>query len=134
VFATMHAFAGSSAKVTVVSFVATSDIDYTLVVAPLPPPHPDQFVDPYMGHCQRFTVIGTYAPLRDTQSSHKFITQAAHLDAVSYLRAAAESKTTLWLGWSGGGFRILDRNAPCTVKSRDLVRFPWKGAALIISF
>ena len=54
---------GSAVPVVVVSLVDTGGTDYTLIVEPVAPSTPDPYPDPYMGHCSRFTVAGTYSRL-----------------------------------------------------------------------
>jgi hypothetical protein len=134
--ATSPIFAGGSyVQARVVSFVTSSDTDYTLVVAPVTPSQPEPYPDPYMGHCQRFTVIGTYAWLAGIHLTQPpMATRSAHLDALKYLRTAADSRATIQLGWMGTGFLIPDAAEPCIVKSRALVLFTDEHGKAVISF
>src|SRR5437773_12490737 len=81
---------GSYEQVTVISFSASGDSDYTLVVEPVAPPTPDQYLDPYMAHCKRFTVLGTYASLAGLHLTQPpMVTRSAHAEALKYLGKAA---------------------------------------------
>jgi cellulase/cellobiase CelA1 len=135
-FAGTAALAGGSAEpVKVISFVASDDSDYTLVVAPVTPPESGSFRDPYMGHCERFTVMGTYSRLAGLHLAQPpMVTRAAHLDALTYLKNAAASHSTIQLGWMGEGFFISNPAEPCVVKSRALVLFTDEHGAAVMSF
>ena len=125
---------GSDVRVTVVSFVA-SNSDYTLVVAPVAASQPDPYLDPYMGHCRRFTVLGTYSRLAGLSlSPPPMVTLSAHRDALRYLRTAATSHATIRLGWMGGGFRVPDTREPCVARSRALALFSDEHGTAVISF
>jgi hypothetical protein len=126
---------GSDVQVRVVSFVSSSDTDYTMVVTPVTPSQPEPYPDPYMGHCLRFTVIGTYAWLAGFHLTQPpMVTRSAHLDAVKYLRTAADSNETIQFGWMGTGFLIPNAAEPCIVKSRALVLFTDEHGKAVISF
>jgi len=126
---------GSDVQVKVVSFVTRSDTDYMLVVTPVEPSQPELYPDPYMGHCHRFTVIGTYAWLAGIHLTQPpMVTRGAHLDALKYLRTAADSHATIHLGWMGTGFLAPNPAEPCVVKSRALVLFTDEHGKAVISF
>jgi hypothetical protein len=88
-----------------------------------------------MGRCQRFTVVGTYEWLAGIHLSQPpMVTRKAHLDALKYLRAAAESHATIRLGWMGTGFLVPNPADPCVAKSRALVLFTDEHGQVVISF
>ena len=130
------ALAGGSAEpVKVISFAANGDTDYTLVVAPVAPSEPGSFRDPYVGHCERFTVMGTYSRLAGLYLTQPpMVTRAAHLDALKYLSKAAASNATIQLGWMGEGFFVSNPGEPCAVKSRALVLFADEHGTTVVSF
>jgi hypothetical protein len=126
---------GSDVQVAVVSFVARSDIDYTLVVEPVTPSQTEQHPDPYIGHCHRFTVSGTYSRLAGFQLTQPpIVTRAAHLDALEFLRTSAASHAMIRFGWMGSGFLVGNPAEPCLVKSRALVIFTDEHGKAVISF
>ena len=126
---------GSDVQVAVVSFVASSDIDYTLVVEPITPPRTEQYPDPYMGHCHRFTVLGTYSRLAGFPLTQPpMVTRTSHLDALEFLRTSAASHAMIRLGWMGGGFLVANPAEPCVAKSRALVLFTDEHGKAVISF
>ncbi len=126
---------GSDVQVVVVSLVASNDSDYTLVVEPVTPPQPGQYPDPYIGHCHRFTVIGTYSRLAGFDLTQPpMMTRAAHVEALGFLRAAAASHATIRLGWMGGGFLIANPAEPCVARSRALAIFTDEYGKAVISF
>jgi hypothetical protein len=126
---------GSAESVKVISFVASGDSDYTLVVVPVTPPGSRSFPDPYMGHCEHFTVLGTYSRLAGLHLTQPpMVTRAAHLDALKYLKNAAVSHSTIQLGWMGEGFSISNPAEPCVVKSRALVLFTDEHGPAVMSF
>jgi hypothetical protein len=126
---------GSDVEVAVVSFVASSDIDYTLVVEPVTPSPTEQYPDPYMGHCRRFTVLGTYSRLAGLHLTQPpMVTRTAHLDALEFLRTSAASHAMIRLGWIGSGFLVANPAEPCVAKSRALVLFSDEHGKAVISF
>jgi hypothetical protein len=126
---------GSYIRVEVVSFTSSSASDYTLVVEPIAPAQPEPYPDPYMSHCHRFTVTGTYSRLAGFHLTQPpMVTRGAHLRALSYLRASAASHATIRLGWMGSGFLVANPAEPCVVKSRALALFPDDGGNAVISF
>ena len=136
VLATPVALAGgSSEQVKVISFSASGGSDYTLVVEPVAPPTPDQYPDPYMGHCKRFIVLGTYASLAGLHLAQPpMVTRSAHAEALRYLGKAAASHATIQLGWMGEGFLVQNPAEPCVVRSRALVLFSDERGTAVMSF
>ena len=126
---------GSDVPVRVIAFSASADSDYTLVVEPVTPAKPDAFPDPYLGHCPRFTVVGTYSRLAGfALSQPPMVTHNAHVEAVRYLRDAAASRATIRLGWMGEGFFIPDSTQPCVVNSRALLLLKGGSGTAVVSF
>ena len=124
---------GAYEAVLVKSLRITNEVDYELVVAPIPREPSNGYKDPYMGTCSTFTVQGTYARLYSALRLPAHVTRQAHVAALSYLRKAFESGRPANLGWMGTGFVAVDPKIPCVVRSRALQLFIDRGETSVIS-
>jgi len=103
---------GSSEIVSVKSLSTFNKTEFVLVVAPKP--NQGGYVDPYMGRCQVFTVLGKYGKRRQR------LTKEGHLAALALLAKAKRDDALIHLGWMGTGFVRIDDDEPCAVRSRGL--------------
>lgn len=106
---------GSSEIVSVKSLSTFNETEFVLVVAPRS--REGGYVDPYMGRCQIFTVLGRYDKRR------RRFTEEAHLAALALLAKAKRDDAPIRLGWMGTGFVRIDEDEPCVVRSRGLEVF-----------
>ena len=107
---------GSYEPVEVESIRINTGTNYELVVSPLKQQGSDGYVDPYMGHCSKFTVRGTFT----TRRLPSFLTREAHLAALAHLESAKATGRPVNLGWMGTGFVPVQADRPCVVRSRAL--------------
>ena len=112
-----------------------SATDYELVVAPEPND------DSYLGKCEVFTVLGTYAE-RPVESRWwqirdrfpKSVTLEGHVAALVLLQNARSSGEHVNFGWMGSGFELIDAAHPCTVRSRALEIRREQGEVAVLSY
>jgi hypothetical protein len=111
------AFAGGSwERVRVLRLSRNTEVNYTLVVEPLPND------DMYFKGCRRFEVHGTLSRLegewpigRSSRPSKK-----EHIAALRHLQSFEQMGKSVNFGWVGRGFRIIDPKQACIVESRGL--------------
>jgi len=121
---------GSHESVEIKSIRSTNGTDYELVVAPLKSP---ERLDTYIGRCPLFTVRGTYSRLHSIQFP-SFVTREAHLVALAHLSEAYSKGQAVNLGWMGGGFSLVQADAPCVVRSRALHLLTEQGVTSVVSY
>lgn len=124
---------GSYEPVHVKSIRITNGTDYELVVAPVKHSGRDEYVDPYMGRCDFFTVRGTYSTVHSIQFP-SFVTREAHLAALAHLSEAHAKGRVVNLGWTGGGFVPVQSGTPCVVRSRALHLLTEREVTSVVSY
>jgi len=122
---------GSYEPVQIKSISINSEVDYELVVTPVKAAAQAGHIDPYMGRCPTFTVLGTY--------SHRygfpaFVTRDAHLAALAHLKQAHAGNRVVNLGWMGNGFAPASSTTPCIVRSRALHLHTEDGTTAVVSY
>ena len=106
---------GSSEIVSVKSLSTFNKTEFVLVV--VPEPHQGGYIDPYMGRCEVFTVLGKYDKHRQR------LTKEGHLAALALLAKTKSDDALIHLGWMGTGFVRINDDEPCVVRSRGLEAF-----------
>ncbi len=121
---------GSHVTVNLLQFT-TYDKGYVLIVSPT-----GDRDDPYMKGCKIFTVLGSYDPksiVERIKIAGRLPNQRDHIQAIEYLKTKPEK---LNLGWAGTGFKQLNPNEACVVKSRALELFesPEHGTTVVSNY
>jgi hypothetical protein len=123
--------AGGSSERVVIDQLAINGVDYTLVLTP----SDSATGDPYLGHCRRFEVRGTYRWLRGAIFRQEpGLSRAGRLEALAFRRRALEEKRPVELGWIGTGFVPVDPAEPCIVRSRALRLLKEHGRTYVVSY
>lgn len=126
------AIAGGSYEPVYINRISiSSGVEYELVVTPLKVRGRVGYLDPYMGQCATFTVIGTYSRRAKLPS---FVTRDGHLAALTHLREAHAADRLVNLGWMGTGFVPVDSGAPCQFRSRALHLHTEQDTQAVISY
>jgi hypothetical protein len=94
---------------------------FSIVVTPINP-SPESLI----GLCKQLRIVGLFDSKRWAKHAH--VTQKGHDEALALLRTAHTAKKTIHLGELGGGFHVINKTMPCTVRSRGFVH--WKEAGL----
>ena len=122
---------GSWEKVSIETFTIFSNTDYELVV--IPERQSNDYKDPYMGNCSRFTVKGTYAWLYAWRFPDD-VNRENHKSALAYLQQALIRNEGILFGWLGTGFVPIDPDNECVVRSRALELITQGEDTAVISY
>lgn len=124
------AYAGGSHEyVELLQFAEISDFEYLLVVKPTPGKETN-YVDPHIGKCEIFTVLGRFEKKGLLEGG--YIPPREKFDeALAFLKTKPKR---FLLGWMGAGFKRVNLNEPCVVISRSLELYGKGKNAQVISW